>query len=130
MYIHALKPASLLNLTLQNSDVDIVMVISNTVKSLTTLQSLAQKDHTEWPTVKSRWKDGDGNKEYQGVILENFEASLEQCKAHVLADLQRLEGCIKLRLEWSDITHLRTILVFIDTQNWQQKSSNGTDWLQ
>ena len=51
------------------------MIISNTVKSLTTLQALAQKDHTEWPTlqlVKSRWKDGDGSKEYQGVILENL----------------------------------------------------------
>jgi hypothetical protein len=69
----------------------------------------------------------DGNKEYQGIILQNFEGSLEQCKTHVLADLQMLEDCIKQRLEWSDITLLRSILVFIDTQNWQQKSSNGIE---
>ncbi|KAL5491664.1 hypothetical protein EMCRGX_G016996, partial [Ephydatia muelleri] len=130
MYTDALKPVSLLSLTLQNSDVDIVMAISNIVKSLTTLRSLAQTDPTEWPTlqlVKSRLKDDDGNKEYQGIILQNFERSLEQCKTHVLADLQRLEDCIKQRLEWSDITVLRSILVFIDTQNWQQKSSNGIE---
>ena len=130
MYTDALKPVSLLSLTLQNSDVDIVMAISNIVKSLTTLRSLAQTDPTEWPTlqlVKSRLKDDDGNKEYQGIILQNFEGSLEQCKTHVLADFQRLEDCIKQRLEWSDITVLRSILVFIDTQNWQQKSSNGIE---
>ena len=113
MYTDALKPVSLLSLTLQNSDVD-------NQQSLTTLRSLAQTDPTEWPTlqlVKSRLKDDDGNKEYQGIILQNFEGSLEQCKTHVLADLQMLEDCIKQRLEWSDITLLRSILVFIDTQN-------------
>ena len=66
-------------------------------------------------------------KEYQGVVVQDFEACLEQSKGDVLADVQRLERCMKERLEWSDTEMLRAILVFIDTENWQQRDLLGSD---
>ena len=52
MYNEALKPMSLLSLTLQSEGADIIMRIENTLKSVTSLKSLSQKDPSEWPTVK------------------------------------------------------------------------------
>ena len=48
-------------------------------------------------------------KEYQGVVVQDFEACLEQSKGDVLADVQRLDRCMKERLEWSDKEMLRAI---------------------
>ena len=59
------------------------MVISNSVKSLTTLRSWAQKDPTEWSTlqlVKSRLKEDDGVKEYQGIVYRTLKQVLNSVK--------------------------------------------------
>ena len=67
-----------------NSDVDILMVITNSVKSLTTLRSWAQKDPTEWSTlqlVKSRLKEDDGVKEYQGIVYRTLKQVLNCVKS-------------------------------------------------
>ena len=134
MYAEALKPLAFLSLTLQSAEADIVMCIKNTLKSVAAFTLLLQKDPKNWSTVqlvRSRLKDGSGEdtdqKEYQGVVVQNCEASLEQSKGDVLADVQRLDRCMKERLEWSDTEVLRTILVFIDTENWQQKDLLGSD---
>ncbi|KAL5506215.1 hypothetical protein EMCRGX_G007813 [Ephydatia muelleri] len=58
-------------------DVDILMVITNSLKSLTTLRSWAQKDPTERSTlqlVKSRLKEDDGAKEYQGRVYRTLNS--------------------------------------------------------
>ena len=104
MYIEALKPVSLLSLTLQSEGADILMSIENTLKSVKSLKSLSQKDSSEWPTVKlvKSWIEV-VSQEYQGVVLQNFDASLEQCKVHVLVDLKKLDRRIQERLEWSDL---------------------------
>ena len=101
------------------------MCIKNTLKSVAAFTLLLQKDPKDWSMVqlvRSRLKDGSGDdtdqKEYQGVVVQNCEASLES-KGDVLADVQRLDRCMKERLDWSDTEMLRAILVFIDTENWQ-----------
>ena len=104
-YIEALKPVSLLSLMLQSEGADILMSIENTLKSVKSLKSLSQKDPSEWPTaklVKSMIEVV--SQKYQGVVLQNFDASLEQCKVHVLADLKKLDRRIQERLEWSDLS--------------------------
>ena len=43
---------------------------------------------------------------------------LQSCADTAIADAKRLEESIKVRLEWSKLKLLRTILVSIDTQSW------------
>ena len=58
----------------------------------------------------------DGEQEYQGFPIENLDNTVDQCKVHVLGDLQRLEEDIKQRFEWTDVNLLRALLVFLETQ--------------
>jgi len=85
MYVEALKPISLLSLTLQKGGADIVTSIENTLKSVKALKFLSELAPIEWPTVKlvkKRLKDAGDQKEYQGVPLQNFDRTLEQYKQH------------------------------------------------
>lgn len=52
MYVDILKPPSLLSLSLQGHELDMVLGINNTLKSVTALKRLARQDHFEWPTFK------------------------------------------------------------------------------
>ena len=70
LYIDALRPLSLLSLTLQRDDADIVSSIENTLKSAEALQLLAEKDPHEWPSIKllrQSISDSDGQQKYQAV---------------------------------------------------------------
>ena len=121
MYIEALKPLSLLSLSLQGEGADIVLSMVNTMKSVKSLKKLTQQEVSEWPMVKlvkKRLKDADGNQEYQGVAISDFDATLETCSRDVMADLRRLDGKIKARLEWSDTDLLRAVVAFLSTHNW------------
>lgn len=129
MYVEALKPVSLLSLTLQKEGADIVTSIENTLKSVKVLKSLLELSPIEWPTVKlvkGRLKDVGDQKEYQGVVLQNFDSTLEQCKKHVMDDICRLEEKIKEQLEWSDIQLMRSVLVFLETRSWQKSFSEDS----
>ena len=128
LYIESLKPISCLSLTLQSEKADIVNSIENTLKSVKYLQSLIQKDPKEWNQIqllKKRIKQVEGKQEYQGYPIVNFDTTVDKCKAHVLADLERLEKEIKQRLEWTDTGLLRALLAFLETQNWQEKDTGN-----
>ena len=74
LYIEALKPMSLLSLTLQGEKADIVSSIETTLKSVKSLQSLIQKDPKEWPQIqllKKKLKEVEGKQEYQGFTITN-----------------------------------------------------------
>jgi len=123
LYIGALKPIPCLSLTLQREKADIVSSIENTLKSVKYLQSLIQKDPKEWTQIqllKKQIKEVEGKPEYQGVPIVDFDATVDKCKVHVLADLERLEREIKQRLEWTDTDILRALLAFVETQNWRK----------
>ena len=69
---------------------------------MTALKCLQQQEPNEWPTVKlvkSRVKDVDMLQEYQGIVLQNYDTTFEQCKGQVLADVERLQSKVKERLE-------------------------------
>jgi len=51
-YVEALKPVSLLSLTLQKEGANIVTSIENTLKSVKALKFLSELAPIEWPTVK------------------------------------------------------------------------------
>lgn len=119
LYIEVLKPASILSLSLQCDDADIVFSIESILKAVKSLQSLSEREPGDWPTLKSRI---DNNDEYQGhPILPDFDTILDQCAPQALADLNRLKQKIKDRLQWSDMQLLRSILVFLETQSWCRK---------
>lgn len=122
MYVDALKPASLLSLTLQNHSVDIVFSIEHILKTSKALKSLQAKDPLEWPTVKlvrERIKKEGEEDIYQGATLQSFgDATLAYCKEQVLSDLQRLVVKMRERLDWTDLTLLRSVLAFIETRGW------------
>ena len=87
---------------------------------------MKQKDPKIWPQIqslKNSIKEVDGEQEYQGFPIENLDNTVDQCKVHVLADLQRLEEEIRQRLEWTDVNLLQALLVFLETQNWQRRDS-------
>ena len=80
--------------------------------------------HHEASEVSDRIKDQNGTKEYQGAFLQNCDTRvLESCRDSALNDLKCLDERMRDRLEWSDITMLRSVLVFIDTHGWQAKTS-------
>ena len=126
MYVDILKPPSLLSLSLQGNELDMVLGIKNTLKSTTALKSLARQDPFEWPTVKlllGKIKDEEGKKSYQGAPLKNFsDSTLESLKQDALHDLTRLDEKMRERLMWSDIKLLRALLVFLETQSWAKRS--------
>ena len=126
MYVDILKPASLLSLSLQESELDMVLGIKNILKSTTALKSLARQDPFEWPTVKlllGRMKDEGGEKLYQGAPLKNVSQAIqESLKQDALRDLNRLDEKMRERLKWSDIKLLRSLLIFLETQSWAKRS--------
>ena len=131
MFIDAMKPASLLSLTLQELNTDIVLCIEQILKAFKYLTNLQAKDPLEWPSVKlvkERMKVVSEESQYQGVKLMLYnQITLENCKKDVLNDLQRLIVKLKERLEWSDTQLLRSFLVFSDTKNWIHRLSEGND---
>ncbi len=52
---------------------------------------------------------------------------MQTCKTEALADLTRLEENLCSRLEWSDLSLLRSLLVFVVTQSWMKRSSQEQD---
>ena len=125
-----LKPLSILSLTLQSDSSDIVTSMKNTLKAVKTLKSLAEEDPKQWPTIQliqSRIREVDGQKEYQGVQLENFDSCLDKCNPQATADLQRIQEKLKTRLEWNDLNILRAILAFLDTQSWLKRNDPNSE---
>ena len=44
-----------------------------------------------------------------------------------MADLNRLDEKLQIRLEWSNLALLRAILILLDTQNWTSRHSSGSE---
>ena len=131
LYTDALKPASLLSLTLQDDDINIAQGIKNILKSHTSLKKLTSQNPVEWPVTKmvlSRLKDENGGKVYQGSELHQFrDTTIKTCADQALADLKSLDDKMRARLEWSDIDLMRSILLFLDTQSWQESKDSHDD---
>ena len=106
LYSEVLKPPSILSLTLQGSDLDIVFAMKHILKTSDTLKSLMQPDPLQWPTVKlvlDGLKYEGYEKTYQGAVLKNYSfAAIEFCKKEALADLKRVEVNMRQCLEWSN----------------------------
>jgi hypothetical protein len=106
MYIDILKPPSILSLSLQDSELDIVLGMKNILKSATALKSLASQSPFEWPTVKSllgKIKGEGGKKSFQGAELKGYSTATEEgAGKDTLGDLTRLNENMRERLKWSD----------------------------
>ena len=130
MYIEILKAPSILSLALQEDQIDIVYGLKQILKSASALQSLAQREPKNWPTVKlvvGRVSDEGGQKFYQGGVLKNFTDDMfTACSRQALSDLQKLDSKMRERLEWTDVKLLRSILVFLDTCSWAVGASSDT----
>lgn len=122
MYVEVLKAPSILSQCLQDQCLDNVSGIKAILKASKSLNCLTVIDPLEWPTIKlvqSRISD-EGNM-YQGAVLHNFSQSVFQhCGKEALEDLRRLDGQMRARLLWSDVTLLRSILAFTDTRGWHK----------
>ena len=98
--------------------------IQHLLKSRKSFQGLSKQNPLEWPSVSvvySRIVEDGTSKvhSYQGVTLSNCSSEkFQQYSNEAIKDLQRLDDKLKERLEWSDLTMLRSILVFLDTQSW------------
>ena len=68
----ALKPVSLLSLTLQDDDIDIVQGIKHDLKSHSLLNKLTSQNPVQWPVTKVVLSNENGGKVYQGSELCNF----------------------------------------------------------
>ena len=131
LYTDALKPASLLSLTLQDDDINRVQGIKHILKSHSSLKKLTSQNPVEWPVTKvvlSRLKDENGGKVYQGSELHHFrDTTTKTCADQALANLKSLDDQMRARLQWSDVDLMRSILLFLDTQSWQDSEGNSTD---
>ena len=62
---------------------------------------------------------------YQGAEIRNYtDSTLESCKRQALGDLESLSRTIQQRLEWSDLHLLRSLIVFLESQSWVERSDN------
>ena len=78
--------------------------------------------------VLSRLKDENGGKVYQGSELHHFrDTTTKSCVDQALADLKSLDDQMRTRLEWSDLDFMRSILLLLDTQSWQDSGSSADD---
>ena len=134
MYMDILQSPSILSLTLQDDDIDVALGIKSLLKSHSTLKKLSMQDPLQWSSTASLISkfsnDSSGGKMYQGITLQRYnEATVTTCKHQVLSDLTNLDDKMSSRLEWSDLKVLRSILLIIDTQNWQMhsESEDGDD---
>ena len=76
----------------------------------------------------SRLKDEHGGKVYQRAELCHFsDGIIKSCKDQALADLSSLDQQMRVRLEWSDVDLMRSILLILDTQSWQDLEENSSD---
>ena len=124
MYIDVLKVPSLLSLSLQENESDVVSGIKHLLTAMQTLRTLRQQEDTqEWPTVTAvlaTITEEEDSKLYQGVHLMGFtNSTVSQCSAKTIADLHGLDS--KLRdwlVAWSDAKLLNAILSFLDTRCW------------
>ena len=99
------------------------------LKSSAFLKNVAKTEPTEWPTVKlvqSRIRSEGEDKVYRGACLSNYDTTCQkQSIQHALSDLQtKIQEC----LEWSDVHLLRSLLAYLETQNWAVRSTvHGTN---
>ena len=130
LYAYALKPASLLSLTLQDDDINIVQGIKHIQKARSTLKKLTHQDPVEWPVTKevlSRLKNDNGGKVYHGSELHRFiVTTAKSCADQALSNLIYLDSKMRAHLEWSDVNLMRSILLFLDTQSWQDNFEEAT----
>ena len=92
MYIDVLKSPSMLSLSLQKSDCDIVYVLKQFLKAADSIKSLRIQNPSLWPTVKLMLEriHTEGNVvTYQGAEIKNYNSiTLESCKRQALADME------------------------------------------
>ena len=90
-----------------------------------------KQDPLQWPTVKivlDRVKNDSGENVYQGVALRRYDATtLSYCSSEALADLERLTGKMRERIQWSDTDLLRALLVFLEIQSWMKRNVSGDE---
>lgn len=131
LYVDILQPPSFLSLILQNDSLDIVQGIQHILKSHQLLKKLVSQDPLQWSSVKlvsRKIIEKDGKKTNQGMELKRYtDVTIKACKEQAVADLNRLDQKMRDRLEWSNIDLLRSILVFLDTQNWQCHEAETDD---
>lgn len=129
LYADILKPASILSLCLQDTELDVVAGIKSILKSSTALKNLAKTEPMQWATVKlveDRIRSSEDKKSYQGVSLRNCDITTQQSSIrHALVDLNNLDAKMRERLEWSDVNLLRSLLAFTETQNWAARVDAG-----
>ena len=131
LYTDALKPASVLSLSLQEGHIDVIQGIKHILKSHSSLKKLSSQNPEEWPVTKvvlSKMKDEHSGKKYQGSELYRFNnGTFHSCKVHALADLSSLDQQMRVRLEWSGVDLMQSIIVFLDTQSWQDSEESYKD---
>ena len=131
MYIDVLKGRSMLSLSLQKSDCDIVYGLKQILKAADSIKSLRIQNPSLWPTVKlvlERIHTEGSVITYQGAEIKNCNSvTLESCKRQALADMERLNNTMKVQLEWLDVKLLRALIVFLDTQSWTRRFVTDDD---
>ena len=102
LYTYALKPVSLLSLTLQDDTINFAAGLKHISKSHSSLEKLTSQDPVEWPVTKvvlSKLKDENGGKVYQGSELHRYsDATVKSCTDQALANLHSVDKQMHSRL--------------------------------
>ena len=134
LYIDILQSPSLLSLSLQDNNLDIVKGICGILKSHKSLKKFSSLDPFQCPTVRvtcskiAEDPNEDGKYMYQGVCFKIYSESVKKAsKEQVAADLNYLDEKLRIHLEWSNFALFREILTLLDTQNWTSRHSSGSE---
>ena len=56
--------------------------------------------------------------------MKDIDDLVDQCKVHVVSDVERFQERIREQIGWTDTKLLRALLALIETQSWQARSDS------
>ena len=123
MYVHALKPPSLLS----NASVWCLGTLSEIWLRTSSLLATPVDQHFIGFFWHGRYfGDTELHPHYPPEVPFN-DIVLESCKDQALIDVSHLEDRLRQRLEWSVIKLLRGLLIFLDTQTWRPVATDENE---
>ncbi|CAB3993296.1 zinc finger 862-like [Paramuricea clavata] len=123
-FVDLLTPCATFSKSMQSNDLDILAAISHIIKTLNETNKLTSKPLEQWKTysdtLKKVQQDEKGQSEYQTQILTNVEGAKTFLLQNSRSYCNAVTTCIKSRLSWSDLQHLRDIILVLATVGWEK----------
>ena len=122
-FVDLLLPCSVVSMTMQSDEVDIVGAMSSLLRTVKEVDKLCSYGLERWPTYAAtlaKITEEDGKHVYQLQELKCFAQVKEHFTANFNEFCASVTTCFRTRLAWSDLQLIRDIIFVMETQGWQK----------